>query len=96
MSPYPIEDSNLKDTEEIHDKNIEPMNSIIGKLRYLVDHTRPDLLYPVNLLSRFVTKSSKLTWDEVYRLLSYLKYTKSFELIIGGSDQIEIIAMSDA
>ena len=58
-SNYPFKDIDLslnKDGCEVN-KSIQ---DIFGKLRFLTDHTRPDILYSVNYLSRFMVNPSKL------------------------------------
>jgi hypothetical protein len=67
----------------------------LGRIRYVVDHTRPDLLYPTNFLSRFMLHPSLAVLRECTRLLKYLDQTAHYELTLGG-DSIEIIATSDA
>lgn len=51
--------------------------SMIGRLLYLT-HTRPDIIYTVNLLSRFVNKPSRMHMGAVKHLLRYIAGTILF------------------
>jgi hypothetical protein len=59
----------------------EPIFNIMGQLRYLADRTRPDLLYPVNFISRYMHQPTDAVYVETHRLLQYLKHTIEHELI---------------
>jgi hypothetical protein len=67
----------------------------MGKIGYIADKTRQDLLYPVNYLSRFMHKPSKAVQREIKRLLEYLNLTINDELILGGLELL-LFAMTDA
>ena len=67
----------------------------MGQLRYLADRTRPDILYPVNYLSRYMHAPSSALTKEVYRLIRYLKHTINPELVLGGKE-LFLYAMTDA
>jgi hypothetical protein len=49
--------------------------SIIGSLMYLMIQTRPDLAFPVSLLSRFATNPSLAHIGAAKRVIRYLKHT---------------------
>ncbi|KAI3788698.1 hypothetical protein L2E82_01471 [Cichorium intybus] len=53
--------------------------SLIGRLIYLT-HTRPDLSFPVGLLSRFMHNPTKQHFGAAKRVLRYVAGTKSFGL----------------
>ncbi|KAK6148066.1 hypothetical protein DH2020_018978 [Rehmannia glutinosa] len=53
---------------------------IIGSLMYITNCTRPDLAYPVNMLSRFTSNPSHEHWKALTRVLKYLKYTLDYGL----------------
>jgi hypothetical protein len=77
------------------DNLLLPIYEQIGCLRYLADRSRPDLLYPINYLSRFMNKPNEAVLIELHRLLRYINQTKNFELVVGGSE-IELFAMADS
>jgi hypothetical protein len=72
------------------------MQEIIGKIRYLADRTRPDLLYPLSYLSRYLQSPSENVMLEVVRLLTYIKGTLNHQLIIGSKQKISLVGISDA
>ncbi|MBW0524453.1 hypothetical protein O181_064168 [Austropuccinia psidii MF-1] len=47
----------------------------IGYVNYLSQHTRPDLLYTINQLSRFSTKPNLIHWNAMKHVLRYIKGT---------------------
>nr|GEX00430.1 ribonuclease H-like domain, reverse transcriptase, RNA-dependent DNA polymerase [Tanacetum cinerariifolium] len=51
--------------------------SIIGCLRYLL-HTRPDLSFPVRLLSRFMQEPQEQHMKAIKQVLGYIKGTKDY------------------
>lgn len=55
-------------------------NSMVGGLRYLV-HTRPDIVFAVGIVSRFMERPTKLHLDAVRRILRYVKGTTHFGLV---------------
>ena len=70
--------------------------SIIGSLRYLT-HTRPDLLFSVGLLSRFMEKPTQEHYDGIKRILRYVKGTKNYGLFYKKGDMKgELIGFSDS
>ena len=61
--------------------------SIIGGLRYLV-HMRPDIIFVVGYVSRFMQDPREVHWATVKRLLRYVKGTVDQGIIFpktGGS-----------
>jgi hypothetical protein len=94
ISSFPIEVNNIDLSNGEKTEN-PPIHEIIGKLRFLVDRTRPDLLYPVHVLSRVMHNPTNEIMSEVYRLLKYVNFTKTFNLLIGG-EELNLMAMSDA
>jgi hypothetical protein len=54
---------------------LEPYREAIGSLLYLAILTRPDISFPVNVLSRFNLQPKKAHWNAVKRIFRYLKGT---------------------
>jgi hypothetical protein len=93
ISKYPLSTIHFKqDTTGTN----PPIHDIIGKLRFLVDRTRPDLLYPVGLLSRYMVNPSAEVMLELTRLLKYIKYTQDYHIVLGGRYPLILFGMSDA
>ncbi|MBW0535007.1 hypothetical protein O181_074722 [Austropuccinia psidii MF-1] len=70
---------------EIEDKGevvaITPYQQAIGSLNYLAQHTRPDIMFTVNQLSRYSTKPTSRHWTALKHLLRYLKGTMLLVLV---------------
>ncbi|CAI7758012.1 unnamed protein product, partial [Closterium sp. NIES-54] len=64
----------------------EPYLELVGSLMYAMMCTRPDLAYPVSVLSRYVApgRFTDLHWKAAKRVLRYLQGTKSHVLTLGG------------
>lgn len=71
-----------------------PYGSIIGSLMYVFMCTRPDLAFPVNILSRFQSNLAKNHLEGVKQVMRYLK-TKSFCLTYQASD-LKLISYFDS
>ena len=70
--------------------------SLIGSLRYLI-HTRPDLLYSVGILSRYMEKPSHVHLNAVKSVRRYVKGTADYELFYKkGELNYELIGFSDS
>ncbi|MBW0468119.1 hypothetical protein O181_007834 [Austropuccinia psidii MF-1] len=52
----------------------------IGSLNYLAQHTRPDIMFTVNQLSKYSIKPNAKHWTAVKHLLRYLKSTMTMTL----------------
>lgn len=61
-------------------QKLEPFREIIGGLMYLATTTRPDIMFAVSLLSRYLDCYSTSQFAEAKRVLNYLKCTQDFAL----------------
>ena len=68
----------VKDGKE-DEVNPSKFRSLIGNLRYLLN-TRPDIMYSVNYLSKYMNKPSSEHMSATKRILRYIKGTSSFGL----------------
>ena len=59
-------------------------SQIIGSLMYLASATRPDIMFAVCKLSRFVSNSGDVHWRAVERIMRYLKGTVNYGLHYTG------------
>ena len=57
---------------------------IIGSLMYLASATRPDIVFAVSKLSRFVSKPGDVHWHAIERVMRYLKGTVNYRLHYTG------------
>ena len=53
---------------------------IIGRVMYLMNHTRPNIAYAVSRLSRYTHNPSRYHWDALRHLLRCLKGTINYSL----------------
>lgn len=58
-----------------------PCKNLIGCLMYAMICTRPDLCVAVNLMSRYQNKNNKELWQNLKRILRYIKGSLSYKLI---------------
>jgi hypothetical protein len=94
-TPLPKDLNELK--EEQPDK-VNPIQDMLGKIRYLADRTRPDIMFPASFLARFAASPSKGHLDAMFQVIVYLKGTTRDRCLHIGSNsgEIELFAMSDA
>ena len=76
--------------------NSAEYRSLIGSLRYLT-HTRPDLLFSVGILSRYMENPSQEHYNGVKRVLRYVKGTEDYGLLYKqGESNAELVGYSDS
>ncbi|KAM0018090.1 putative RNA-directed DNA polymerase [Helianthus debilis subsp. tardiflorus] len=85
----------LTKTEEGDLVDATHYRSLIGSLRYLL-HTRPDLCYPVSLLSRFMQEPKEQHLKAVKQILRYIKGTKEHGIIYKRQGGCKITGYSDS
>ncbi|CAI7838181.1 unnamed protein product [Closterium sp. NIES-53] len=83
------------------DESIEPSGpypELVGCLMYLMMCTRPDLVYRLSLLARYVPpgRHRKVHWDAAKRVLRYLCSTSGMGLVLGGRGPVVLTGYADA
>jgi len=73
----------------------EPYRQLVGSLQYIASKTRPDIVYPVNFLSKFLIRAEEKHLTAAERVLRYLKTTIDYGLVHEATD-VNIEAYSDA
>ena len=68
---------------------------LVGKLNYLTI-TRPDISFPVSVVSQFLQSPSDRHWDAVIRILCYVKGTTSQGVLYENRGHTQIVSYSDA
>lgn len=63
--------------KKAEDTNATIYRSLVGKLLYLTN-LRPTLVYAMNLLSRFMTKPTKIQFGATKQVLRYLARTSDY------------------
>ena len=57
-----------------------PCRNLIGCIMYIMICTRPDLCVAINILSRYTNKNNKELWQNLKRVLRYLKGSINIKL----------------
>ena len=82
-----------------HDEgeSIDPtfFKSLVGSLRYLTC-TRPDILYAVGLVSRYMENPTTTHFKTAKRILRYIKGTIDFGLLYSFSNDYKLVGYSDS
>lgn len=58
----------------------------VGALMHIANTTRPDLAYAMSVLSRFNHAPRERHWQELQKVLRYLRNTRNYGLIYGGEN----------
>ncbi|XP_074363985.1 secreted RxLR effector protein 161-like [Apium graveolens] len=72
-----------------------PYLSTIGALMYLVNNTRPDIAFSVNLLARFSYNPTKRHWDEIKHIFRYLRGIIDLGLFFSHSSKSQLTGYAD-
>jgi hypothetical protein len=83
--------SNNDEGEKI---NSTTFKSLVGSLRYLTC-TRPDILFGVGFVSRFMNTSTMTHFKALKLILRYIKGTVDFGLFYIYSNSFELVGYSD-
>ncbi|KAG5883319.1 hypothetical protein JTB14_015275 [Gonioctena quinquepunctata] len=82
----------IKENEAVL-KNNNQYRKGIGSLLYLAVNTRPDIAASISILSRNIVNPTQNDWNELKRVMRYLKTTKNMKLILGTNGVIKKIEM---
>lgn len=75
----------------------KPVRELIGCLMYLMLGSRPDISFAVNYFSRFQDKSTDQIWNNMKRILRYLKGTENLSLVYTrNTNEIPLTCYVDA
>eukprot|EP00253_Pinus_taeda_P007023 PITA_07023 len=87
----------LKLSKEDSSKDFDPSlyKSIVGSLMYLTA-TRPDIMFDVSLISRFMERPKEAHWQAAKRILRYVKGTKSFGILYNVSEHSDLVGYTDS
>ncbi|MBW0473356.1 hypothetical protein O181_013071 [Austropuccinia psidii MF-1] len=94
----PCNDNLLKELDTVDEPiNTTAFQRAIGSLNYLAQHTRPDILFTVNSLSRYATHPTDKHWTALKHLLRYLKGSSNLCLhYFNGESQGGLVGWADA
>lgn len=74
----------------------KPYLEALGALQYVSVATRPDITFAVGQLAQFGRNPGLAHWNALKRVYQYLKGTADVWLVLGGSEDNEIVGYSDA
>ena len=75
---------------------IKEYQEIVGALNYLANSTRPDIIYVVSVLCRYLSNPAKVHHETAKRLLRYLKGTRKSFIEYKKEGDGRVIVYSDA
>lgn len=84
ISKVPITTSYGKSDEEVLLPSNTSYQQLIGSLLYITINTRPDISAAISILAQKVSKPSRKDWNELKRVLKYLKGTADLKLFLGN------------
>ena len=67
---------------------------LVGKLNYLTI-TRPDISFPVSVVSQFLQSPCDSHWDAVVRILRYIKGTPGQGMLYENKGHTQVVGYSD-
>ena len=73
-----------------------PYASLVGSLMYAQVCTRPDLAFAVSVLGRFQANPGEYHWTAAKKVVRYLQRTKSYMLVYGRIERLEVIGHCDS
>eukprot|EP00253_Pinus_taeda_P031357 PITA_31357 len=87
----------LKLSKEDSNKDFDPRlyKSIVVSLMYLTA-TRPDIMFAVSLISRFMERPKEGHWQAAKRILRYVKGTKMFGILYNVSEYSDLVGYTDS
>uniref|UniRef100_A0A251VEZ8 Putative zinc finger, CCHC-type n=1 Tax=Helianthus annuus TaxID=4232 RepID=A0A251VEZ8_HELAN len=81
------------DPDETVDGSI--YRSLVGSLMYLTN-TRPDIMFAVSKVSRFIENPKKSHWEAAKRILKYIKGTLDQGIIYSKGNKQKLVGYSDS
>ncbi|XP_071909660.1 uncharacterized protein [Coffea arabica] len=79
--------------EKVRDR--EKFQRLVGRLIYL-SHTRPDIAFPVSIVSQFMHSPGSEHFEAIHRILRYLKGTPGKGIFFKARGHLQVEAYTDA
>ena len=70
-------------------------HQFIGSLLYLT-HSRPDICYAVNFVSRYMQQPHELHWRAVKRILQYVQSTRTYCIHYAADFELDLVGFTDS
>ncbi|GBE85559.1 hypothetical protein SCP_0800760 [Sparassis crispa] len=74
----------------------KPYLEALGALQYVSVATRPDITFTVGQLAQFSRNPGIMHWNALKHVYQYLKGTADLWLVLGGSEDNDVVGYSDA
>ena len=71
---------NAKTEAEVNDMAKVPYRALVGMLSYIIGHTKPDIAYALNVLSRYCNNPERRHVEFLLCLVKYCEYSKGDRL----------------
>ena len=68
---------------------------MIGSLLYLT-HSRPDICYAMNVVSRYMQKPHDLHWKAAKTILQYIQGTRTYGIHYAADSELELVGYTDS
>lgn len=75
--------------------NMTLYKSMMGSLMYLTA-TRPDIMYTVSLVSRFMETPEETHWQVVKKILRYVNGTKQYGILYTATNDFRVVGYIDS
>lgn len=87
----------LKLSKDDCNNNVNPnlYKSMVGSLMYLTA-TRPDIMYAVSSISRFMETPKETHWLAAKRILRYVNGTKAYGILYGATNHFKLVGYMDS
>lgn len=74
--------------------NLTLHKSMVGNLMYLTT-TRPDIMYAVSLVSRFIETCRETHWQATKKILRYFNGTKEYGVLYTATNDFSLVGNND-
>ena len=68
---------------------------LIGSFLYLT-HSRPDIYYAMNDVSRYMHQPHDIHWKEAKRILQYIQGTRTYSIHYTADSELELVGYTDS
>ena len=68
---------------------------LIGSLLYLT-HSRHDICYAMNSVSRYMQQPHDIHWKEAKRILQYIQGTRTYDIHYATDSELELVGYTDS
>ena len=75
--------------------DITQFRKLVGSLMYLTT-TRPDIMYAVSVISRFMDSPKNSHWQVGKRILRYIAGTLNYGIMYSSSNDLHVVGYTDS